>query len=46
MDNLVTSFDGSWYYKPNTKLSNGLWTHTDISPKLSKEIKCYKVLYH
>ena len=42
MDNLVTSFDGSCYYKPNTKLSNGLWTHTDISPKLSKEIKCYQ----
>lgn len=42
MDNLVTSFDGSCYYKPNTKLSDGLWTHTDISPKLSKEIKCYQ----
>jgi len=41
-NNLVTSFDGSCYYKPNTKLSDGLWTHTDISPKLSQEIKCYQ----
>lgn len=41
-DNLVTSFDGCCYYKPNTKLSNGLWTHTDISPKLSKEMNCYQ----
>lgn len=41
-DNLVTSFDGCCYYKPHTKLSNGLWTHTDISPKLSKEMKCYQ----
>ena len=37
MNNLVTSFDGSCYYKPNTKLSDGVWTHTDISPKLSNE---------
>lgn len=42
VNNLVTSFDGSCYYKPKTKLSNGLWTHTDISPKLSKEMKCYQ----
>ena len=42
INNLVTSFDGCCYYKPNTKLSDGLWTHTDISPKLSKEMKCYQ----
>ena len=42
INNLVTSFDGACYYKPNTKLSDGLWTHTDISPKLSKEMKCYQ----
>ena len=42
INNLVTSFDGSCYYKPDTKLSDGLWTHTDISPKLSKEMKCYQ----
>ena len=39
-DELVTSFDGCCYYPKNTKLSTNCWTHTDISPKLSKEMNC------
>jgi ectoine hydroxylase-related dioxygenase (phytanoyl-CoA dioxygenase family) len=37
---LVTSFDGCCYYPKNSKLSTGCWTHTDISPKLAKEMNC------
>lgn len=39
-DELVTSFDGCCYYPKNTKLSTNCWTHTDISPKLSKDMNC------
>ena len=39
-NDLVVSFDGCCYYPKNTKLSKNCWTHTDISPKLSKEMKC------
>lgn len=31
-DELVVSFDGCCYYKPNNRLSKSNWTHTDQSP--------------
>ena len=39
-EDLVVSFDGCCYYPKNTKLSTNCWTHTDISPKLSKDMNC------